>query len=179
MNLLAEQIKSEALSMGYEKCGIIKISDMSGYEEKLNERIERIPEVKPYYEGFYRFAHLQDTYPWAKSIVICVRQYGKYHIPEHLKGSIAKYYLVDSRRDENSQDYQDSLKFESYMQKMGFKTATERKFGITALRWEAGYLGAMFAHLIKIHGQRMKMRMCEIWQNGFCQSYKVRHFKLV
>jgi epoxyqueuosine reductase len=137
MNSLAEQIKNAALDMGYEKCGIIKISDMSGYEEKLNERIERIPEVKPHYEKFYHFAHLQDTYPWAKSIVICVRQYGKYHIPEHLKGLIAKYYLVDSRTDENSEDFQDSLKFEAYMQKMGLKTATERKFGITALRWAA------------------------------------------
>jgi epoxyqueuosine reductase len=137
MNSLAEQIKNTALNMGYEKCGIIKISDMSGYEEKLNERIERIPDTKPYYEGFYRFAHLKDTYPWAESIVICARQYGKYHIPDHLEGLIAKYYLVDSRRDENSEDFQDSLKFEAYMQKMGLKTATERKFGITALRWAA------------------------------------------
>jgi epoxyqueuosine reductase len=135
MSLLAEQIKNAALDMGYEKCGIIKISDMSGYAEKLNDRIERIPEVKPYYEEFYSFACLQKTYPWAKSIVICVRQYGKYFIPEHLKGLIAKYYLVDSRTDENSKDYQDSLKFEAYMQGMGLKTATERKFGITALRW--------------------------------------------
>lgn len=137
MTLLAEQIKSAALSMGYEKCGIIKVSDMLDYEEKLNERIERIPEVKPYYKGFYRFAHLQDTYPWAKSIVICVRQYGKYHIPEHLEGLIAKYYLVDSRRDSISEDYKDSLKFEEYMQQTGLRTATERKFGITALRWAA------------------------------------------
>lgn len=137
MNLLAEQIKSTALEMGYEKCGIIKISDMSGYEEKLDERIERIPDTKPYYEGFYRFAHLEDSYPWAKSIVICARQYGKYKIPEHLKGFIAKYYLVDSRTDENSEDFQDSSKFEAYMQTIGLKTATERKFGITALRWAA------------------------------------------
>lgn len=137
MNSLAEQIKSAALSMGYEKCGIIKISDMSGYEEKLNERIERIPEVKPYYEKFYHFANLQDTYPWAKSIVICVRQYGKYHIPDNLKGLIAKYYLVDGRRNEKSEDYQDSSKFEAYMVEMGIKTVTERKFGITALRWAA------------------------------------------
>lgn len=137
MNSLAEQIKDAALNMGYEKCGIIKISDMLDYEEKLNERIERIPEVKPYYEGFYRFAHLQDTYPWAKSIVVCIRQYGKYYIPDHLKGLIAKYYLVDGRRDENSKDYQDSLKFEAYMQELGLKTLTERKFGITALRWAA------------------------------------------
>lgn len=137
MNLLAEQIKSTALDLGYEKCGIIKISDMYGYEEKLNERIERVPESKPYYEGFYRFAHLQDMYPWAKSIVICVRRYGKYHIPQDVKGLIAKYYLVDSRKDENSKDFQDSLRFERYMQKMGLKTATERKFGITGLRWAA------------------------------------------
>jgi len=137
MNSLAEQIKSAALNMGYEKCGIIKISDMSGYEEKLNERIERIPEVKPYHEGFYRFAHLQDTYPWAKSIVICIRQYGKYYIPDNLKGLIGKAYLMDSRKDERSKDFQDSLKFEKYMQEMGVKTETERKFGITALRWAA------------------------------------------
>ncbi|MPQ34125.1 epoxyqueuosine reductase [Clostridium estertheticum] len=137
MNLLIAQIKSAALNMGYEKCGIIKISDMSGYEKKLNERIERVPDVKPYYEAFYHFAHLQDTYPWAKSIVICARQYGKYYIPEHLKGLIAKYYLVDSRTDENSESFQDSLKFEAYMQGIGIKTATERKFGITALRWAA------------------------------------------
>lgn len=137
MSILAEQIKSAALDMGYEKCGIIRISDMSGYEEKLNERIERIPEVKPYYKGFYRFAHLEDLYPWAKSIVICARQYGKYHIPEHLNGLIAKYYLVDSRTDENSEEFKDSLKFEAYLQALGIKTAAERKFGITALRWAA------------------------------------------
>jgi epoxyqueuosine reductase len=137
MNPLTAQIKSAALNMGYEKCGIIKISDMSDYEEKLNERIERVPEVKPYYEEFYGFARLQETYPWVKSVVICVRHYGKYSIPEHLKGLIAKYYLVDSRTDENSKDYQDSLKFEAYMKEIGLKTDTRRKFGITALRWAA------------------------------------------
>ena len=137
MDSMTAQIKNAALNMGYEKCGIIKISDMSGYEEKLNERIERIPELRSYYEGFYTFAHLQDTYPWAKSIVICARQYGKYNVPEHLKGLIAKYYLFDSRRDEQSKDFQDSLRFEAYMQEIGLKTATKRKFGITALRWAA------------------------------------------
>lgn len=137
MDLLTTQIKIAALKMGYEKCGIIKISEMYGYEEKLNERIELIPEVKPYYENFYQFAHLQEIYPWAKSIVICVRKYGKYHIPEQVEGLIAKYYLVDSRTDEYSKDFHDSLRFEEYMHGMGLKTATKRRFGITALRWAA------------------------------------------
>jgi len=137
MTLLAEQIKSAALEMGYEKCGIIKISQLNGYEEKLSKRIERIPEAKGFYQSLYRFTHVQDTHPWAKSIVICVRRYGKYHIPENLKGMIAKYYLVDARKDENSKDFQDSLKFEKYMQELGVRAETERKFGFVALRWAA------------------------------------------
>ncbi len=137
MESLAAQIKSTALNMGYEKCGIIKISDMAGYEEKLDERVERIPESQPFYGRFYRFAHLQESYPWAKSIVIGVSHYGKYHVPEHLQGLIGKAYLFDSRRDEQSKELQDSLKFEAAMQGLGLKTEAERKFGITALRWAA------------------------------------------
>lgn len=137
MNSLATEIKNTALSMGYEKCGIIKIADMAGYAEKLNERMEKLPETKPFYERFTGFAHLQNNYSWAKSIIVCVRQYGKYHVPEHLKGLIGKYYLSDSRIDEHAKEYQDSLRFEAALQKMGLKTEAERKFGLTALRWAA------------------------------------------
>ncbi|EHJ00083.1 putative Fe-S protein [Clostridium sp. DL-VIII] len=137
MNSLALQIKEAALDMGYEKCGIIKISDIEGYSEKVDERIERVPVTKPFYQNYYRFEQLKDNHPWAKSIVVCVRQYGRYTIPEHLKGRVAKYYLVDSRRDEESQDYKDSLRFEKYLKDMGIRAETERKFGLTALRWAA------------------------------------------
>jgi epoxyqueuosine reductase len=137
MESLLSQIKNAARSMGYEKCGIIKIADMSGYEEKLNERITCFPETQPQLKNFYRFARLEDVYPWAKSIVVCARYYGKYYIPEHLEGMIAKYYLVDSRIDKHASEHQDSLRFEAYMQELGLRTETERKFGVTALRWAA------------------------------------------
>lgn len=137
MTLLEDQIKNAALNFGYEKCGMIKISDIDGYKEKLDERIEGVPEAKGFYQGQYRFTQLKDTYPWAKSIVICVRKYGKYHIPEHLKGMIAKYYLVDGRKDENSKDFQDSLKFEKYMKDLGLRAETERGFGVVPLRFAA------------------------------------------
>ncbi|NSB13687.1 epoxyqueuosine reductase [Clostridium beijerinckii] len=137
MTLLADKIKSAALNFGYEKCGIIKISDIDGYKERLDERVERVPESKGFYQGQYRFTQLQETYPWAKSIVICVRRYSKYHIPEHLKGMIAKYYLVDARKDKNSKDFQDSVKFEEYMQELGLRAETERGFGLVPLRFAA------------------------------------------
>lgn len=137
MDSLAAQIKDTALQMGYEKCGIIKLADMAGYESRLRERGEQIPAAKAFDEKLYRFADLQKQYPWAQSIVICVRPFGKYKVPEHLQGMVAKYYLFDSRRDERSREFQDSLKFEAYLQGLGLKTETERKFGITALRWAA------------------------------------------
>lgn len=134
---LAVQIKDKALELNYEKCGLIRISDMQDYADKLRQRIKRIPEVKPYMEGFYSFANLQNNYPWAKSIVVCVRRIGEYRIPKHLQGLIGKNYLVDSRRDKQSKDYQDSINFEQYLQEKGLQTATKRDYGITALRWAA------------------------------------------
>lgn len=134
---LEYEIKNKALELGYESCGIIPIEDMYEYKDKLTERIEKFPKIKKYSEEFYSFANLKDEYPWAKSIIICVRRYGKYKLPKHLEGIIAKFYLVDSRTDENSKDYKDSVMFEEYLNKLGLKTETDRKFGVTALRWAA------------------------------------------
>lgn len=137
MELLSAKIKEAALIFGYEKCGIIKLSDMDGYGEKLDERIDKVPEAEGFYKSLYRFTNIQNSHPWAKSIVICVRKYSNYRVPEHLHGMVAKYYLFDSRTDEKSEDYQDSLKFEKYMHDVGIRAETERKFGLTALRFAA------------------------------------------
>lgn len=61
--------------------------------------------------------------------------YGKYYIPNNLQNYVAKYYLTDGRRNPNSEGYQTSTRFEKYLMDCGFQTATDRDFGITALRW--------------------------------------------
>jgi epoxyqueuosine reductase len=141
MEQLEGQIKNTALAMGYEACGIIRISAMSGYEQKLNERMQRIPEAKPFYQNYHRFAYPEGTYLWAKSIIVCVRNHGKYRVPDGLEGLIGKSYLFNYRTDVLSQDYQSSVKFEAYLKDSGFNVATERRFGITALRWAAWEAG--------------------------------------
>lgn len=133
----AKEIVKTAIELGYHSCGIIKIDEVLDYADRLDERINRTPENAKKYSELYRFAHLQKEYPWAKSIVVCVRRYGKYHIPQHTKGLISKYYMTDGRRDENSPDYQASVAFENYLTAIDLKVQTERKFGITALRWAA------------------------------------------
>jgi epoxyqueuosine reductase len=89
------------------------------------------------YERFYKFAELEQVWPWAKSIVVCSVWYGKYSIPKHLEGRIGKTYLMDERRDTDSKTYQSSLKFEDSLHALGLRTADERDYGITALRWAA------------------------------------------
>ena len=130
-------IREKALALHYEDCGIIGINEADDYLEKLNERINLFPETQKKLENCKRFVNLNKTNEWAKSIIICVRKYGKYYIPDHLKGLIAKYYLVDGRTNEQSPDYRASVEFENFLKSMGFQTAGERKFGITALRWAA------------------------------------------
>ncbi|MDD3404223.1 MAG: hypothetical protein PHQ72_12880 [Hespellia sp.] len=99
MTINALDIVNKAVELGFDKCGIIPVEMMAGYEEKLNERIEHFPQTKEKYSAFRSFSHLQDNYPWAKAVVVCSFWYGKYRIPEELKGCVAKYYLTDGRRN--------------------------------------------------------------------------------
>lgn len=137
----ANEIVLKAIDLGYDKCGIVNVGKMKGYAEKLSERIERFPEIKIHSEDLYAFSNLQIEYPWAKSVIICARWYGKYRIPENVKGHFGKYYLTDSRRDKNSRENKDSVALEQYLIDCGIKTKTNREFGITALRWAAMQAG--------------------------------------
>ena len=97
--------------------------------------MEHFPQTKEKYESFRSFAHLQEEYPWAKAIVVVSFWYGKYRIPKEIQDHIAKYYLTDGRRNVNSEGYRASVALEQYLNDCGFQVATERDFGITALRW--------------------------------------------
>lgn len=138
---IAAAIRQKALELGYHECGIIKTAAMADYAERLTERTERFPETAKHLSGFLSFADPEKNYPWAKSIVIASMWYGKYRIPDHLQGLIAKYYLVDSRRDARAPAYQASQQFNSYLEGFGWQTKTEPSFGLTALRWAAAKAG--------------------------------------
>lgn len=131
------RIIEKAQSLGFDKCAIVPITQMSGFENKLDERMDKYPETRNRIEKLRIHANPQYRYPWAKSIIICSFWYGKYRIPENLQGRIAKYYLTDGRHNKSSDGYQTSVAFENYLKDEGFQIAFDRDFGITALRWAA------------------------------------------
>ena len=121
MDTIEQMIQKKAYELGYEKGGIIPIGLMDGYTEKFNERIEKIPKSKMFYENQQRLAKFREIYPWAKSVVVLTVAYGKYKVPEMLNGLIAKAYLFDTRVDENTKEYQNNRALEKYMQELGLK----------------------------------------------------------
>lgn len=138
---IALQIVEKAKELGYDKCGIIPVSQMSGYGEKLEQRIQRFPETEKNLSKFRSFSKPQEKFPWAKAVVVCSYWYGRYRIPSNLQGSFAKYYLTDGRRNEQSDGYKTSVAFEQYLRDQGFQIAFDRHFGITSLRWAAMQAG--------------------------------------
>lgn len=140
-NPIAKQIQQKALALGYEKCGIIPVEMMYEYEDKFNERIQKVPESQPFYKGQQRLARFSEEFPWAKSVVILTVPYSKYAIPESINGHIAKHYLTDTRINENTEEYQNSVALEQYMRDLGIRTTINRKFGVVGMRWAAMQAG--------------------------------------
>lgn len=133
----ALQIVEKAKELGYDKCGIIPVNQMSGYADKLEQRIQRFPETEKNLSKFRSFSRPQEKFTWAKAVIVCSYWYGKYRIPLNLQGCFAKYYLTDGRVNENSDGYKTSIAFENHLKERGFQIAFYRKFGITSLRWAA------------------------------------------
>lgn len=138
---LAEAIKNKALELGYEKCGIVSVRAMAGYADKLARRIEEYPTDKPLLNRLAAFADIQAAHPWAESVIVLARPYGKYKIPPQLKGRIAAAYLSSDSHVEHSADHADSRAFGDYLAACGLRAETDRKIGLTAMRWSAQQAG--------------------------------------
>ena len=98
MNLcLVDQIKSLAAQVGYAACGITSSEPFDDYLAALADHIRRFPEAQSLYKPMRQRAAPREKTPWARSIVVCLRWYGKYALPETAVGIIGRSYLADRR----------------------------------------------------------------------------------
>ena len=94
---LAAKIKKLALEAGYVDCGIASAEPFTKFAEAVESRKEQFPEAASLYEPMLGRAFPAGKHPWARSIVVCVRWYGKYKIPEEISAGIGRNYLFDRR----------------------------------------------------------------------------------
>ena len=87
---MANRIKALAREVGYIDCGITTAEPFDRFATALRERMDRFPEAGPLYEEMRQRVDPRQTAPWARSIVVCVRRYGKYRLPPGLTRPIGK-----------------------------------------------------------------------------------------
>nr|WP_288868379.1 hypothetical protein [uncultured Blautia sp.] len=84
----ALQIVEKAEELGYDKCGIIPVSQMSGYADKLEQRIHRFPET----EKKFAAAAVEKTVPQEKKINIFYEEAAEWKF-KHISKRIVKKSL--------------------------------------------------------------------------------------
>lgn len=137
MKSFEQLIQKKAYEIGYEKCGIIPIKSLEGFEEKLDERIKKVEGSERFYQGQKRLVNPLSEYPWAKSVVVLAVPYSGYKVMEEVADHIGKSYLFDIRVDERTEEFKNRHLLEVYMQELGLQVAANHKFGIVAMRWAA------------------------------------------
>ncbi len=133
---LADEIRGLALEAGFDACGITSADPFTEYAEALRKRIERFPEAAGIYEPMRRRADPRERNPWARSIAVCVRGYGKYSAPPGLVGRIGRNYLFD-RRSRKNPDADIPRRFGQGLKSLGIRA---RKGGCPD-RWAAARAG--------------------------------------
>ena len=135
---LGKSIYQAAIEAGFDNCGIIFLDDMIPYETRLQERIEKVPESKAFYEGIYTNANIKKCYPWAKSLVICTVWYGKYRYPKNLQNKYAKGFFLSYESDKSTELYKQTQSLNTWFDKQGIRWSNKKIYGLRYAAMQAG-----------------------------------------
>lgn len=127
MSDLAESIHNQALSSGFDKCGIIPVSALAGFDELYQKRLIDVPMSQYFYRGVGKLNETRERFPWAKSIVILVFDYGKFRFPKDLQGRYGKAFLLEPEKKSKSRF--DLEKLEAWFYENGIRAEGGEHFG--------------------------------------------------
>lgn len=118
---LAQAIYETALSCGFDNCGIIPVSALDGYKQRLQEREEAVPQSRPVYQDIEHLAAVRKLYPWAKSVVVCITWLGAYRYPLSLQGLYGKAFLLSPDTVPDCEAHRQKLRFEAWLAEQGLR----------------------------------------------------------
>lgn len=120
MSNIKEKIRDLALRCGFVDCGFTGVGPFEDYEAQLRIRASADIDAADRYLSMRPRARPGTRLKWAKSIVVCLRRYGKYKLPDELVGHIGRNYICDCRKPQ-SPDYFISDQFEAGLGALGIK----------------------------------------------------------
>ena len=139
---MENKIREKALEFGYEDCGIIKVSALAGYRQKLDERISRIPMGEEIYGNFRKYADPSAENPMIKSIIVAIVPIHIYNVPDGFEGVYGKDFMFDCRTDEHAPFFRIRKEFAAFIDSLGLKCISGSGYGLPApARWAAYQAG--------------------------------------
>lgn len=136
---LAQRIKGAAIECGYADCGITSTEPFVEFEKGVEQRMELFPDAAHFYQPMLSRVYPRKSYPWAASIVVCVRDYGKYKAPDELEGRIGRSYQFHRTHPEGP-DYNKTAQFEQKLESFGLRFE-RAEGGQLPERWAAARAG--------------------------------------
>ena len=129
---LEEKIKAKAVDLGYDACGIIKVDSFEEYFAQLDIRSGLFPHSAGFYNRYRKMLNPKSNLTWAASIIVCLRRYDKYRLPNGLSNFFGKIFLVDGRAS-HSQEYLNKQSFEQFLKDLGMRAEQN----VAPARWSA------------------------------------------
>ena len=93
-----EDVRKLAIDAGFSDCGFTSLEPFTDYEEQVKARAAADADGASRYFGMLHRARPADKRAWGRTIVVCIRRYGKYKLPEELVGHIGRNYLCQNQK---------------------------------------------------------------------------------
>jgi epoxyqueuosine reductase len=95
---LKERIKEAALELGFEGIGFTGVDPFDLYIGEVQSRPEMYGWVNNDFFSTLRGASPGIKHPWARSMIVLIRNYYKKRFPKELEGIYGRCYMVDERK---------------------------------------------------------------------------------
>ncbi len=117
---LKEDLRDRALELGFAGIGFTSADPLDLYIKEINSRPEMYQWVMSPRFNVLRGAEVTRRYPWAKTILVLIRNYHRRAFPRELIGIIGRCYQVDERKEKGA-EHQRVMDFFAFLKGQGLK----------------------------------------------------------
>jgi epoxyqueuosine reductase QueG len=101
---LKERIQQKAIELGFEGAGFPDIEPFDLYIKEIDSRPKAMYDwVQIERFNVRRGASFIEKHPWARSLVVLIRNYCRYSFPPQLLGIMGRCYQVDERKEKGAE----------------------------------------------------------------------------
>lgn len=118
---IKQRLADKALQLGFADVGFTTAEPFNGYIEEISSRPgEHYGRWLTDRFSLARGALVTENHPWAKSIVVLLKNYHRRRVPDRLAGVIGRGYLVDERMTKG-QEYGWLMEYFAFLKQEGIR----------------------------------------------------------